>query len=342
MEHQQLKNIIQAAIFASEEPLKLERMSLLFEAHEQPSKEDLQTILDELVDGCEGTGLELQKVASGYRYQVISSLAPWVKRLWAEKPPRYSRATLETLAIIAYRQPITRAEIEDIRGVAVSTHIVRVLLDHEWAKVVGHRDTPGKPSLYATTKFFLDSFNLETLAALPSLPEIQDMEQLELKLQEELGEEASTEEQDVAEAEEEQREIADSDEDETTAESEAETERHAAAAVEDMSAVDHDRDSSDEIFSEDLDVLNSMYNEEQLSIEKEPSEDDDADMKMLDVENIDVDAEQESTEHDSAIAADQNDESHDNGFVDELDSEAENEHEHQDDLDNNHKETLDY
>ncbi len=178
MEMNRLKQIIEAAVLAADEPLTLDKMLGLFSRDDNMNKDQLRAAITELQADFADRGIHLKEVASGYRFQVNNDLTPWIKHLWHEKPARYSRAALETLALIAYRQPITRGEIEDVRGVVVSTNIIRMLIEHEWIKVVGHRDVPGRPSLYATTKKFLDAFNLKTLAELPSLPEIKDMDQL--------------------------------------------------------------------------------------------------------------------------------------------------------------------
>ena len=171
-----LKQIIEGAILAAEAPLSIDQLMQLFEGDE-PERVDVRDVLQEIEQDCEGRGFELKQVASGYRFQVRSSYGEWVSRLWKEKPPRYSRALLETLAIIAYKQPITRGDVEEIRGVAVSTNIMRTLLERGWVRIVGHRDVPGHPALYATTKNFLDYFNLRNLDELPSLAEIKDLTQ---------------------------------------------------------------------------------------------------------------------------------------------------------------------
>ena len=171
-----LKQIIEGAILAAEAPLSIDQLMQLFEGDE-PERVDVRDVLQEIEQDCEGRGFELKQVASGYRFQVRSSYGEWVSRLWKEKPPRYSRALLETLALIAYKQPITRGDVEEIRGVAVSTNIMRTLLERGWVRIVGHRDVPGHPALYATTKNFLDYFNLRNLDELPSLAEIKDLTQ---------------------------------------------------------------------------------------------------------------------------------------------------------------------
>ena len=178
-----IRNIVEAALLAAGRPLSVDRLLSLFLDAEQPERQVIRTTLDQLAAEYEGRGIEVKEVASGWRIQVSSECAPWVSRLWEEKPPRYSRALMETLALIAYRQPITRGEIEDIRGVAVSTNIVKTLLEREWVRVVGHRDVPGKPALYATTREFLDYFGLGSLEDLPTLGEIKDLESLNQELQ---------------------------------------------------------------------------------------------------------------------------------------------------------------
>jgi len=182
-----LQQIIEGALLALGKPLPIERLESLFLDHERPDRKTFEAALAAIAENCAERGYELKKVASGYRFQVKQDVAPWVARLWEEKPQRYSRALMETLSIIAYRQPITRGDIEKIRGVAVSTQIVQTLLEHEWIRVVGHRDVPGRPAMYATTKQFLDYFNLESLDQLPPLSEIRDLEEINrgLSLEEE-------------------------------------------------------------------------------------------------------------------------------------------------------------
>jgi len=174
----ELVQILEGALFAAGEPLSVQRMSLLFEENERPSKDELREALKSVGERCEGRGYELVQVASGYRFQVRQNLSTWVGRLWQERPARYSRALMETLSLIAYRQPITRGEIEEVRGVAVSTNIVKTLLEREWVRVVGHRDVPGRPAMYATTRQFLDYFNLKSLDQLPPLAEIKELNNL--------------------------------------------------------------------------------------------------------------------------------------------------------------------
>lgn len=177
-----LVQIIEGALLAAGRPLTVAQLAELFEEHEKPSNEALKAALEEVAQNCEGRGFELRQVASGYRFQVRETLSQWVSRLWPERPQKYSRALLETLSLIAYRQPITRGEIEEIRGVAVSSNIIKTLQEREWVRVVGHRDVPGRPAMYATTRAFLDYFNLRHLDQLPALAEIRDLETLNAEL----------------------------------------------------------------------------------------------------------------------------------------------------------------
>lgn len=177
-----LKQIVEAALLASGKAMTLDRMQNLFDEMERPGKKALRAVLQELAEDYQGRGIEVREVASGWRIQVTKACAPWVSRLWEEKPARYSRALMETLALIAYRQPITRGEIEDIRGVSVSSNIMRTLLEREWVRVVGHRDVPGRPSLYGTTREFLDYFGLKSLDDMPTLAEIRDLDAINEEL----------------------------------------------------------------------------------------------------------------------------------------------------------------
>jgi segregation and condensation protein B len=173
-----LIHVVEGALLAAGGPLSIERLQALYDEGAQPPAEDLRAALATLEQDYATRGIEIKQVAGGYRIQVRAEVAPRVARLWDEKPARYSRALLETLALIAYRQPITRGEIEDIRGVAVSTQIIRTLLEREWVRVVGHRDVPGRPALYTTTKAFLDYFGLQSLNELPPLADARDPSEL--------------------------------------------------------------------------------------------------------------------------------------------------------------------
>lgn len=169
-----LQQICEGALLAAGKALSIEQLQLLFE-NQKPEKSDIKRALLALQRNCEQRGVELVELSLGWRLQVRANLSPWVSRLWQEKPQKYSRALLETLALIAYRQPITRGEIEDIRGVAVSSTIMRTLIERNWVRTVGHKDVPGRPTLYATSKGFLDYFNLPGLESLPSLAQLQDL-----------------------------------------------------------------------------------------------------------------------------------------------------------------------
>ena len=182
MDFSLLKRIIEATILAAAQPLAVQQILNLLGEDTQVSHEEVARALAELQEDCAQRGIELMEVASGFRYQVREDVHPWVARLWTERQTKYSRALLETLALIAYRQPITRAEIEQIRGVAVSTSIVKTLEEREWVRVVGHRDVPGRPALFGTTRHFLDYFSLKSLDELPPLAQIRDMEEYEPQL----------------------------------------------------------------------------------------------------------------------------------------------------------------
>ncbi len=183
MDIEYLKKVVEGALLAAGAPLSLNQLNALFVDDEKPGHGALKEALAALDSDLEGRAVELTEVGSGYRLQIRTQLMPVISQLWTEKPPRYSRALLETLAIIAYRQPITRGEIEQIRGVAVSANILRTLQERDWIKVVGHRDVPGRPELLGSTKAFLDYFNLKSLDQLPTLAEIKDIDNLEPELE---------------------------------------------------------------------------------------------------------------------------------------------------------------
>jgi segregation and condensation protein B len=179
MDETEIKHVVEAALLAAGRPLTLDRIQEIFAAKGGgPDRVTLKRILDTLAADYEGRGIELREVATGYRVQIRRTMTDWLQPLWEERAPRYTRALLETLALVAYRQPITRAEIEEVRGVVVSTNIVRTLLDRNWIRVVGHRDVPGKPAMFGTTKEFLDYFGLKKLEDLPTLAEIKEMPEL--------------------------------------------------------------------------------------------------------------------------------------------------------------------
>ncbi len=179
---EQLKKIIEAVILSYGKALSVTQIKHVFPEESQPSETQIRDAITLIQQDYQDRSVELKEVASGFRFQAKQDYAEWIARLWEEKPVRYSRALLETLALVAYRQPITRAEIEEVRGVAVSSSIIKTLLEREWIRVVGHKDAPGKPALYATTKTFLDYFNLKNLSDLPSLAELRDFDQINSEL----------------------------------------------------------------------------------------------------------------------------------------------------------------
>jgi len=182
VDRDELMNIVEAALLAAPRPLDMDALMALFPEGGRPERSELKDALTALGERYEGRGVEIAEVASGFRVQVRTRYSEWVSRLWEERPPRYSRALLETMAIIAYRQPVTRGDIEQIRGVAVATSIIRTLLDRGWVRVVGQRDVPGHPEMFGTTKGFLDYFGLKRLDELPSLAEIRDIAELNPEL----------------------------------------------------------------------------------------------------------------------------------------------------------------
>ena len=195
MEPSQLKNILEAVLLSTDRPLKVPEIDALFAGdNDAPTRDEIRQALRELGKDYSERGFGLMEVASGFRLQVKQDYAAWVGRLWDEKPARYSRALLETIALIAYRQPITRGEIEEVRGVSVSSHIIKTLLEREWIKVLGHKDVPGRPALYGTAKAFLDYFNLKSLDELPTLAEIRDLDQIHPELGFDEGVEAANDE----------------------------------------------------------------------------------------------------------------------------------------------------
>ena len=198
MESDQLRKIIEGALLAAGRSLDVGHLEKLFDEFQVPPRDQILAALEEIEGDCSGRGFELKRTGSGYRFQVRQELSEWVNRLWEEKPKKYSRALLETLALIAYRQPITRGDIEEIRGVSVSSEIIKTLLEREWVRVVGHRDVPGRPALYATTRQFLDYFSLKNLEELPALNDIRDIEEINPELALELAQKMAGEEAQAA------------------------------------------------------------------------------------------------------------------------------------------------
>ena len=264
MEPEKLKQIMEAALLAADEPLTVDQLAKLFKPSEidkNTIRADIREVLKALTEEAEGRGYELARVASGYRYQVRQELSLWISRLWEEKPPRYTRALLETLALVAYKQPVTRGDIEQVRGVSVSQNIMRTLLERGWIRVVGQREVPGRPSMYGTTKEFLDYFNLKSLDQLPPLAEIREL--IEPAVTEMAAAETAAEEEVAqAEAQEGQAETAAEGGEAVASEDAAETEAHQEAGSQDdaegnvtsLHAFDDDDDEDVDLDGEDFDA----------------------------------------------------------------------------------------
>lgn len=184
---EKVQMIIEAALLVAGQPLTISALQNLFPEEQRPATAQIKSLISNIAERHLSSGIELREVASGYRFQAKAELSPWLSKLWEERAPRYSRAFLETIAIIAYQQPITRAEIEEIRGVTVSSNIMKTLQEREWIRVLGYKEVPGKPAIYGTTKTFLDYFNLRSLSDLPSLAAFKDLEAQEAQLQVQLA-----------------------------------------------------------------------------------------------------------------------------------------------------------
>jgi segregation and condensation protein B len=197
MDEQEIKYFIEAALLAAGRPLSVDQLHGLFDGRSAPAKAEIRKSLESLREDYEGRGIAISEVASGFRIQVTASMAERLQKLWEERPPRYSRALFETLSLVAYRQPITRGEIEEVRGVSVTPNIVRTLLERDWIRVIGHRDVPGRPEMFGTTRNFLDYFGLKKLDDLPALADLSDWESLRVQLNLPEVEEGETTETDV-------------------------------------------------------------------------------------------------------------------------------------------------
>ncbi|MCH7981404.1 MAG: SMC-Scp complex subunit ScpB [Proteobacteria bacterium] len=182
MDKLEIKYFVESALLAAGRPLSVDQLQKLFDGRAEPEKSEIREAIQGLVDEYEGRGITVAEVASGFRIQVKASMADRLQKLWEERPPRYSHALFETLALVAYRQPVTRGEIEEIRGVSVSSNIVRTLIERDWVRVIGHRDVPGRPELFGTTRAFLDYFGLKKLDDLPPLADLSDWESLRIQL----------------------------------------------------------------------------------------------------------------------------------------------------------------
>ena len=276
MEMSRLKNILEAILLAADRTLTVIHLESLFELDEErPTRDEIRQAMHEMADDYASRGYELKQVASGFRLQVRQEYATWVGRLWEEKPARYTRALLETMALIAYRQPITRGEIEEVRGVSVSSNIIKTLLERDWIKVLGHKDVPGKPTLYGTTKEFLDYFNLQTLDQLPTLAEIKDLDSIhpELELDEDLANASNDASSDTENSSAEETSAEDSGHEENSAEelagtSEAEeVSSDATVSGTDDSAADDAEDSISEGEISDADMSEADMNEADINEE---------------------------------------------------------------------------
>jgi len=252
MTPEKLKCIIEAALMIKNSPISMNELQALFEQDiSKPEKNDIRFALEALQQDYEQRGIELKEVANGFRFQVRTEYADWINRLFEDKPPRYSRALLETLAIIAYRQPVTRGEIEEVRGVSVNSNIIKTLQEREWVRVVGHRDIPGKPELLATTKQFLDYFNLKKLSELPSLAEIKDYDMINPDLFDSLEQVAQQPAENEQQAPEVEEDILSEDE---------------RGAVDSVEPLDEQHESEDPETNEDNnDVVEQQKSEEQKS-----------------------------------------------------------------------------
>ena len=264
MEQILITRIIEAALLAANQPLSLAQLRGLFSLDDPAPEGSVEQALETLQAQCADRGVELVEIASGFRYQVKADVHPWVARLWSERQTRYTRATLETLALIAYRQPITRGEIEQVRGVAVNSNIIKALEERDWIRVVGHRDVPGKPELLATTKGFLDYFGLKRLDELPPLSELKDIGDLEPQLQFDgapmpLGDIASTAAGDDG-SDEESQSLADSDDNDDGDDVDIDIERNTDRQSTAEPSTDESQDeSNDTALAEDGDSTGALH-----------------------------------------------------------------------------------
>jgi segregation and condensation protein B len=276
MEMQQLKNIVEAALLAAGTPVTVDQLRALFGDESGPEKQEIRAVLKELQAEYEGRGIEIREVASGFRVQVRGNMTQWLSKLWEERPPRYSRALMETLSIIAYRQPVTRGDIEEIRGVSVTSNIIRTLLEREWIKVLGHRDVPGKPAMFGTTRDFLDYFDLKKLDDLPPLAELAQLEPVSVQLQLETEEEIAQGEAPADAEDSSAEDVAEND----AADENSDADPEAASEQDEQSIaefpVEDDLDDDDELLSEEeitaaTEKIDAIMAE--LSAKNEPEED---------------------------------------------------------------------
>ncbi|MFK8029474.1 MAG: SMC-Scp complex subunit ScpB [Gammaproteobacteria bacterium] len=343
MDHKTIKNVVEASMFAAGRPMSMNELLRLFSEDERPERKVMKELLDELRKEYDDRGIELVEVASGFRIQVRHHMGEWLGRLSERRAPRYSRALMETLALIAYRQPITRGDIEDVRGVSVSTNIIRTLLERGWVRIVGHRDVPGRPAMFGTSKDFLDYFNLKSLDELPSLAELKDIDSMNTELdfgtppyedggevndlqtadggdtraefEEEFGEDLTIEGEELVDGNEaaedsESRNVEDGDEESLDSDED-----------QDDDEADQDDDEDDlEVRSEDEDEDDGL--EERSEDDDEDDEDDDDEQDDSEERSEDADDGQDGVDEDQErhTEASDSDEDFDDNDLDELDS----------------------
>ena len=325
MDRHPLKHIIEAALLTAGKPLSMQHLQQLLADDDEEqtplAKEFVQAGLDALAHDFEDRGIELKLVASGYRLQVRQSLEPWIAKLFEERPPRYSRALLETLALVGYRQPITRAEIEDVRGVSVSSNIIRTLLEREWIKVVGHRDVPGRPSMYGTTKEFLDYFNLTSLSELPELGQLMDLDKATAEFDKANGDgdgdKAANDGEEGEEGESEEGQDAEGESAEATAEHEGEVESE--SADESVASAEDDSEQPVESDASDSDVDAEVVDAEAESQESENAASTDSDAEA----EVTAESEGESSEVETAEAAAEEEDLADGESQEDIDADVE-------------------
>lgn len=321
MDRHPLKHIIEAALLTAGKPLSMQHLQQLLADDDEEqtplAKEFVQAGLDALALDFEDRGIELKLVASGYRLQVRQSLEPWIAKLFEERPPRYSRALLETLALVGYRQPITRAEIEDVRGVSVSSNIIRTLLEREWIKVVGHRDVPGRPSMYGTTKEFLDYFNLTSLSELPELGQLMDLDKATAKFDKANGDEAANDGEEGEREEGQDAEVvAEGENAEATAESDSSDESEVDGESTDENVASAEDDSEQLAESDD--------DESDVDAEAEPQESEDAASTESETETeVTAESEEENAEAEIAEAAPEEEDLADGESQEDIDADVE-------------------
>jgi len=304
MTPEKLQTIIEAALMVAGHPLSINALQKLFTDDDRPENNDLKKALEDIRERHKDSGIELHEVASGYRLQAKTELSPWLARLWEERPARYSRAFMETLAIIAYKQPVTRAEIEEIRGVTVSSNIIRTLMEREWVRVIGQLDVPGKPSIYGTTKSFLDNFNLKSIKEMPSLAEFKSLEVQDAELQVQLAIENSGIGPDNAESIPEERDAVLADDvevDEATAVT-AEDEDNDVEAIE-TEAIDAETAETE---TDDAEATETEASDAEIEVEADADSDEVAEDKIAALQETEFTPEQNTSSEEDDIELEPN------------------------------------